>query len=108
MACPTLSDCRALAAHLEVLREHGLTCLEWAALLLVADAREYREPPLPTGPAVALTAEARVEVYRQRAARKQSLYHPGDSWRQQTNTRACVEAGRSRNGAVYGRGVTHG
>lgn len=107
MSCPSLADHRALIVHLDATADHGLSCEEWALLLLHLDPRQYRDRPPPDSPAVAMTTEARVEVYRQRARARVGLYHAADSWRGEAQ-RTGVEAGRGPNGAAYGREIHHG
>lgn len=77
-----------------------IDCGELAAVLLDWSPGEYADPPLPE-PAIALTHEARKQLYRLRAAKGFALFHPGDlldsdHWGRQmvkTKGQAAHEAG---------------
>jgi hypothetical protein len=58
--------------------DHGLTCAEWAELLIAAAPDQYLEPPPPPAPALVLSRPARVAVKAQRRAQRVGLRHPGD------------------------------
>lgn len=106
--CPRAGRCRCverarrLLEGLEADGGHGLTAAQWGALLLALDPHEHAEPRALPLPSLVLTRQARVEVYRERAASGQRLYHQGDLWRTQPtddSLQAGVQAEHEANGA---------
>lgn len=67
-------------------RRHDLPLEQWAALMARAAAGDddgYDDPPPPASPASALSRQARVAIYAERAWFGRRLFHEADGWRQE-------------------------
>ncbi len=62
--------------------DHDTSVIMWGRLWEAEDPEEYAEPPqAPPAKEDALTRQAKIEVYAERAALGLALFHPADLWR---------------------------
>ena len=58
-----------------------LTVAEWATLLLLAMPGDYASRPSPPCRSIAMSRQARVEIYAEREASGFAIWHQDDLWR---------------------------
>lgn len=113
--CPTWDEegellpfCGHFLERFKTLREfyRSMTDEEFLALLRAANPREIRELPLPEQPTRTITPLERAQIYAERAARGESVFHPKDSPLDPFFLGRDV--GTHPNGVVFSRGLHRG
>lgn len=75
--CPIMPLGGEPCEHVQRAR-HGISIDLWAQLLLAYDREGYADRPLDSAPRQAVTSDARVALYMDRARRGVELFHPAD------------------------------